>query len=94
MKKITDIINEESTNRESTIKNQVCVDLIKIIGNDNIEKLSSDDKGFVWKIKLKGTNTINLIELSKEIVKIDNNKKYDCIKQIWYDYDTKTIIIS
>ena len=95
MKTIKDyIINESDLDKDSKIKNQFCIDLIKVIGKDNVEKLSSDDNGSVWKIKLKGTNAINLIELSKEIVKIDNDKKYNCIKQIWYGYDIKTITVS
>lgn len=94
MKNITDMINESGLDQESKIKNQFCIDLIKVIGKNNVKKLSSDDNGSVWKIELKGTDTINLIELSKEIVKIDNDKKYNCIKQIWYGYDIKTITVS
>ena len=67
--------------------------MIKIIDNKNVDKLSSDDQGLVWQIKLKGTNSINLIELAKEIVKIDGNSKYDCVKNISLIYDTKTIVI-
>lgn len=94
MKTIKDIINESDLNKDSKIKNQFCIDLIKVIGKTNVENLSSDDNGSVWKIKLKGTNTINLIELSKEITKIDNDEKYDCIRQILYGYDIKTITVS
>lgn len=100
MKQITQFIAETSTSvNESTLddngklKNQVCIDLVKIIGEKNINRISSDDKGNNWKIILKGTDIIDLIELSKEIIKINNDSKYNCITNINLEYDTKTIII-
>ena len=94
MKTINDIVNESAINNDSALKNQVCINLAKIIDQKNIDKISSDSKGDNWKIILKGTNAIDLIELSKEIIKINNDPKYNIIKTIMFEYDTKTIIIN
>jgi hypothetical protein len=93
MKNITDIVNESGLDQEGKIKNQVCIDLGKNIGQKYIESIKSNEDGTTWQLQLKGTGVIDLFELADDIYKINKNSKYDCIKSMVLDYDKKTIII-
>lgn len=92
MKTISDIILESGLDEEGRIKNQVCIDLGKIIGQKLIDRISSDDSGHSWNIKLKA-GEMDLIKVAEDISKIGEDKKYDCIKSIVFDYDQKIIMI-
>ena len=95
MKSIKDIITESNLDNEAKIKNEVCIELInKVLNRDEklVENLSSKDNDKTWIISLK-PGVLDLNRLHFIMSEFDGYSKYNCIKSIKFEYDTKKIII-